>query len=489
MSESSTGVWECSVCGYIYDENEEGVKWEDLPDDWECPVCSSEKSVFEPAEQSASGDSAAGDATAGRSSAAESAGNGATEPQAGYLARWKRSNDDVEIHMEDIHRIAENGESITEPMRTKAAVVSWDDILVKGAQLSRIPLNKDEEVVTETVIGPNAEHPLIIDLPLYVTHMSFGALSREVKLALAKGSAAVRTAMCSGEGGILPESMQNAYKYVFEYVPNRYSVTDENLKNVDAVEIKIGQSAKPGMGGHLPANKVTKEIAGVRGFPEGQDITSPARFEDIRNKEDLKKKVRWLREKSEGKPIGIKLAAGHIEADLAVALHAEPDFITIDGRPGATGASPKFVKRASSIPTIFALYRARQYLDEKGVRGVSLLITGGLRISSDFIKALALGADAIALGTAALMACGCQQYRICHTGKCPVGITTQDPELRKRLDADESARRLANFLNASNEELKDFARLTGNSDVHDLTADDLCTVNSEISNHTNIEHV
>lgn len=478
MSVSAARVWECSVCGYIYDEEEEGVKWEDLPDDWECPVCAAEKSAFGPAEQ----------AGAEASSAPETSGAETAAP-ADYLGRWKRSSDDVEIHMDDIHRIAASGESITEPMRSQLAVISWDDILVKGAQLSKLPLNKDEDVVTKTVIGPNAGHPLVLDMPLYVTHMSFGALSREVKLALAKGSAAVRTAMCTGEGGILPESMQSAYKYIFEYVPNRYSVTDENLKRVDAIEIKIGQSAKPGMGGHLPAGKVTKEVAEVRGFPEGTDIVSPARFDDINNKEDLKKKVRWLREKSEGKPIGIKLAAGHIEDDLAVALHARPDFITIDGKPGATGASPKFVKRATSVPTIFALYRARKYLDEKGFSGVSLMITGGLRISSDFIKALALGADAIALGTAALMACGCQQYRICHTGKCPVGITTQDPELRKRLDVDESARRLANFLRVSNEELKDFARLTGNSNVHGLTVDDLGTVNSEISNHTGIEHV
>jgi glutamate synthase domain-containing protein 2 len=478
MSESKAGVWECSVCGYVYDEKKEGVKWEDLPDDWECPICAAEKSAFEPAEDSADDQSSEGD-----DETDEAASDGE------YLAEWKRSNDDVEIHMDDIHHIAASGESITEPMRSKLAVISWDDLLIKGAQLSKIPLNKDEEVVTETVIGPNAAHPLVIDMPLYVTHMSFGALSREIKLALAGGSAAVRTAMCTGEGGILPESMQSSYKYIFEYVPNRYSVTDENLKKVDAVEIKIGQSAKPGMGGHLPANKVTKEIADVRGFPEGTDITSPARFEDIRNKDDLKKKVHWLREKSEGKPIGIKLAAGHIEADLDTALYAQPDFITIDGKPGATGASPKFVKRAASIPAIFALYRARRHLDEKGADGVSLVITGGLRISSDFIKALALGADAIALGTAALMACGCQQYRICHTGKCPVGITTQDPELRKRLDVDESARRLANFLKVSNEELKDFARLTGNSSIHDLTSDDLCTVNSEISNHTSIEHV
>jgi glutamate synthase domain-containing protein 2 len=146
--------------------------------------------------------------------------------------------------------------------------------------------------------------------------MSFGALSREVKVALAKGSAAVKTAMCSGEGGILPESLENSYRYIFEYVPNEYSVTDDNLKKVDAIEIKVGQSVKPGMGGHLPGVKVTKEIAAVRGFKEGSDIISPSHFRDIKNRDDLKKKVDWLRSKSDGKPIGIKLAAGNIEADF-----------------------------------------------------------------------------------------------------------------------------------------------------------------------------
>ncbi len=374
-------------------------------------------------------------------------------------------------------------------MRTERPTFSWDEILVKGAQLAKIPLNHDEPVNTKTMIGPKAKKPLVIDTPIYITHMSFGALSREAKIALAKGSAAVKTAMCSGEGGILPESMENAYKYIFEYVPNKYSVTEDNLKRVDAIEIKIGQSVKPGMGGYLPAEKVTKEIAKIRGVNEGFDIISPSNFEDIKNRDDLKKKVEWLRKASEGKPIGIKFAAGNVEADLEVALYAEPDFITIDGRPGGTGAAPKFIKAATSVPSIFALYRAGKFLKERGVTDVSLVITGGLRISSDFAKALALGADAVAIGTSALMACGCQQYRICNTGRCPTGITTQDPELRGMCNIDESAKRLENFLRVSTEELKDFARLTGNNNVHGLSIHDLCTTNSEISNHTEIEHV
>jgi glutamate synthase domain-containing protein 2 len=391
--------------------------------------------------------------------------------------------------MVDIHMISETGASIIEPMRTERPTFSWDEILVKGAQLARIPLNHDEAVNTKTIIGPKAKRPMVIDTPIYITHMSFGALSKEGKLALAKGSATARTAMCSGEGGILPESMQSAYKYIFEYVPNRYSFTEENLKKVDAIEIKIGQSAKPGMGGHLPAEKVTEEIAKIRGVSQGSDIISPSHFEDIKNRDDLKKKVEWLRKSSDGRPIGIKFAAGNVEADLEVALYAEPDFVTIDGRPGGTGAAPKFIKAATSVPSIFALYRAGKFLKEKGITDVSLVITGGLRISSDFAKALALGADAVAIGTSALMACGCQQYRMCSTGRCPMGIASQDPELRQMVNIDESAKRLTNFLRVSTEELKDFARLTGNNNVHRLSIHDLCTTNSEISDYTEIEHV
>ncbi|MCC6441982.1 MAG: rubredoxin [Armatimonadetes bacterium] len=463
--------WECPVCGFIYDEAAEGIPFEELPDDWECPICGAAKSEFQP------------ESSASEQPSAEQ------EPVSAYLRQWARPSDEIESYMADIHRMAETGQSIIEPMRARRVVFSWDDILIKGAQLARFPLNPEEPVDLRTVIGPKADKPLVIETPVYITHMSFGALSREAQVSLAKGSAAVRTAMGSGEGGILAEARGNAYRYIFEYVPNRYSLSDENLRSADAVEIKIGQSAKPGMGGHLPGEKVTADIAAIRGFPEGTDIHSPARFPDIRTPDDLKERVAWLRERSGGRPIGIKLAAGRIEADLEVALYAEPDFITIDGRPGGTGAAPKFVKLATSIPTIFALRRARKFLDARGAEGVSLVVTGGLRVSSDFAKALAMGADAVAVGTAAMMACGCQQYRICNTGLCPVGVATQNPELRDRLDTEQSARRIANYLRVSTEELAAFARLTGCGDIHSLSLSDLCTVNSEISVHTDIEHV
>ncbi|MCX6567520.1 MAG: glutamate synthase-related protein [Candidatus Aminicenantes bacterium] len=464
--------YRCLICQYVYNEKTEGIPFDDLPPDWTCPVCGAAKSEFEEIDEEP--ESAA--------APLEIIREGKT------LEYFRRSADDVETLMTDIHRMAATGESVIEPMRSRTPSVSWSEILIKGAQLARLPRNRDEPVDTRTTIGPKAKKPLVIGTPIIISHMSFGALSKEALTALALGSGAVGTAMCSGEGGILPEALGMAHSYILEYVPNRYSITEENLKRVDAVEIKFGQSAKPGMGGHLPGAKVTAEIAAIRGFSEGADIISPSRFPDIATRDDLGRKIAELRRLSGGRPVGVKLAAGHIEADLEFALHAGPDFITIDGRGGATGAAVKFIKDSTSIPTIYALHRARKYLDGRGIKGVTLIVTGGLRVSSDFAKALALGADVVAIGTAALMAIGCQQYRICDTGRCPVGIATQDPGLRARFNVDESARWLANFLRVSTEELKDFARLTGNDDVHKLSVRDLATTNSEISGNTSIEH-
>ena len=466
--------YQCEVCQFIYDEEKEGTKWDDLPEDWVCPVCGTARKYFSPV---------------ATMPPAETLPEPIQKEEVGLAMPidLKKTTAATEDDFADIHEMAETGKPVYEPMRTKKPIISWDEILFKGAQLATVPLNMDDPVRTQTIIGPGAKKPLVIDTPIYVTHMSFGALSKESKIALAKGSAAVKTAMCSGEGGILPESLDNAYKYIFEYVPNQYSVTEENLRRVDAIEIKIGQSAKPGMGGHLPGHKVTDEIAAIRGFQPGKDIVSPSHFKDINNREDLKKKVAWLRTASQGKPIGVKIAAGHIKADLEVALYAHPDFITIDGRAGATGAAPKFIKAATSVPTIFALLHARKVLHNS--KDISLVITGGLRVSSDFAKALALGADAIAIGTAALIAIGCQQYRVCHTGKCPVGIATQDPALRSRFNIDRSSRRLANYLSVVTQELRDFARLTGNNEVHQLSINDLFTTSTEISGYSEIEHV
>ena len=241
------------------------------------------------------------------------------------------------------------------------------------------------------------------------------------------------------------------------------------------------------MGGLLPAAKVTPDIARIRNKPLGENILSPSKFPEIDTKEDLRDLVGELRQRSEGRPIGIKIAAGRIEKDLEFCVFAEADFITIDGRGGATGASPKLLRDSTSLPTIYALYRARKYLDEVG-SDIQLVITGGLRVSSDFAKALAMGADAVAVASAAMVAAACQQYRICHTDRCPVGVATQDPKLRERFNIDAAAMRVANYLKVSVDELKTFARITGNNSVHDLSVDDLCTINREISEFTNIPH-
>lgn len=477
--------YECSVCGYIFDEEKEGKAFSELE---RCPVCRQPADKLKKADDKDE-EPAAGEGKAERSQA--EAGN-AADSAAGeqgdlsYDGRFIRHDTSCR-YMEEIHEMAVSGRSISGAMGTKMPMPSWDDILLLGAQLNPPPLDENDFVDITTVIGKHAKKPMILSGPVYISHMSFGALSKEIKTALSKGSAMAKTAMCSGEGGILPEEKAAAYKYIFEYVPNKYSVTEENLKAADAIEIKIGQGTKPGMGGHLPGEKVTPEIAALRGKKEGEDVQSPSKFPELNTKEDLKEMVDMLRARSDGRPIGIKIAAGRIERDLEYCVYAEPDFITIDGRGGATGSSPFFLREATSVPTIYALYRARKYLD--AIRSdISLVITGGLRVSADFAKAIAMGADAVAVASAALIAAACQQYRICGSGSCPVGIATQNQELRARLKEEAAAKRVANFLNVSFKELETFARITGHRSLHDLSVEDLVTVNREIAEHTNIPH-
>lgn len=479
------GTYICNVCGYIYDEAKEEKKWEELGEDWTCPLCGSGKIYFLVQKEKTKDILQEKKRTKVET---ESIEQKTESSNLNYPKEFYRTSDAVENYMDMIHNMAVHGKTVIEPMRSKVQTLSWEDLLFRGVQLSPFVLPEDVQIKSTTIIGKRAKRPLVIESPVFVTHMSYGALSKEVKCALAEGSALAKTAMCSGEGGILEESRKRSYKYIFEYVPNLYSVTDENLQRVDAIEIKIGQGTKPGLGGHLPGSKVTEEIARVRQKPVQREIISPSNFENIDSKESLKDLVDELRERSKGRPIGIKIAAGRIQKDLDVVSYAGPDFITIDGRAGGTGASPKVVKDATTLPTIFALYRAKEYLVEHELN-IDLIITGGLRISSHFAKALALGADAVAIGTAVMMAAACQQYRICESGKCPVGVATQDPELRARLHVEHSAQRVANFLNASLDEIKVFARICGHTDVHDLCLEDICTINSEISNYTKIEHV
>lgn len=481
-------VYKCSICGYIFDEKEQGRPFSELT---ECPMCKQPIEKFEqipsePAESPAGMDAPSQAGTLQEGPSADSA-QGSAELNLNYPKETRRTDSNYR-YMKEIHEMAVTGKSAIEAMGTQRSMPNWDDILILGAQLNPPPLEEHAEVSLKTVIGKHAKKPMELELPVYISHMSFGALSKETKIALSKGSAMAGTAMCSGEGGILPEEQAAAYKYIFEYVPNKYSVTDENLKSADAIEIKIGQGTKPGMGGHLPGSKVTPEIAKIRNKPLGQDVISPSKFPGIDTKEDLKNLVDELRARSEGRPIGIKIAAGRIERDLEYCVFAGPDFITIDGRGGATGASPAIIRDSTSVPTVFALYRARKYLDAVHSE-IQLVITGGLRVSSDFAKAIAMGADAVAIASAGMVAAACQQYRICGTGMCPVGVATQDPELRERLHMDAAAQRVANYLKCSGEELRTFARITGHEDIHGLSVEDLCTTSREISEFTDISHV
>ena len=350
-------VYKCKICGEIYDDDEEPVKFEDLPDDWVCPLCRSPKSAFVRIDQP-EGSMPEPDKVAPKNERPKDSGVDLSIDPA-----FVRHDDGP---MDEIHRLAETGKSTGEAMDTLLPVPSFDSILFLGGQLAHPPLDDGAKVDISVTIGKNADKPMMIESPIYISHMSFGALSGRAKKALSIGSAIAKTAMCSGEGGVLSDEIDNAYRYIFEYVPNKYSATMDTFERCDAVEIKIGQGTKPGMGGHLPGDKVTDIIAAMRGKPKGKDVLSPSRFPEINSPEDLKAMVDMLRKETKGKPIGVKIAAGHIEEDLEYISKSGCDFITIDGRGGATGSSPKYLKDASSVPTLYALSRARRYMYAKG---------------------------------------------------------------------------------------------------------------------------
>ena len=352
---------------------------------------------------------------------------------------------------------------------------SWDDIQILTAQLYRPPLLDDEEVGTDVVIGPSAKKPLKLDIPLFVSDMSFGALSASAKVALARGAELAGTGICSGEGGMLPEERQANSRYFYELASGRFGFSWEKLKRVQAFHFKGGQGAKTGTGGHLPGGKVRGRIAEVRGLEEGEPAISPARFPDWTDVTQIRDFAEEVRERTGGIPIGYKLSAQHIERDIDAALEVGVDYIILDGRGGGTGAAPLIFRDNISVPTIPALARARRHLDALGRRDVTLVITGGLRIPADFIKALALGADAVAVSNSALQAIGCIAMRACHTNNCPVGIATQKPHLVNRLAVEKSAKQLANFFEASVELMKVMARACGHRHLSEFSLDDLTT--------------
>ena len=364
----------------------------------------------------------------------------------------------------------------------------WEDIQFLPAQLASRPLLDEEDVQTKVVIGPNAKKPVVLDIPVFISDMSFGALSREAKISLAVGAEMVGTGICSGEGGMLPQEQEANSKYFYELASGKFGFSWDKVKKAQAFHFKGGQGAKTGTGGHLPGNKVTKEIAEVRGLKQGETAISPAAFPDMVSPEDFKDFADEVREKTGGIPIGFKLAASHIEADIDFALKVGVDYIILDGRGGGTGSAPNILKNNINIPTIPALARARKYLDKVGANGVTLVITGGLRIADDFAKAMMMGADAIAVSNSAIQAIGCLGMRACSTNNCPVGIATQKEGLRERILVQSSAKQLANFFEASNDLIKVIARSCGHDDIKKFNNNDLSTLSYEMHQLTGISY-
>lgn len=412
-----------------------------------------------------------------------------------YLGQWLRRGA-TDRGMELIHTLAAGGRPPVQAMgspRLEPGVddgrryPSLDDLVFVPAQLHRRPLLEEDPVDTAVVLGSRANRPLHLAIPLLVSHMSYGALSVEAKVALARGARAAGTAIGSGEGGMHPLERAEAGAYILEMASGYFGWTEENIARADAVEVKIGQGAKPGQGGLLPARKITADIAAVRGIPPGTDAHSPSRFTDLDSLDDLRRRLTQIRQINPGIPIGIKLASGDLEADVADAVEAGADWITIDGFGGGTGAAPVHVRDNVGLPSFAGVHRARAWLDRHGVDDVQLIATGGYRTPAEMAKILALGADAVALATASMMAIGCQQYRACHRGTCPVGIATQQQELRMRFDPEISARRLHTFLTAATEMISDYCRITGHARAADLAPRDLAALDDDLAAHLGIQ--
>ncbi len=370
----------------------------------------------------------------------------------------------------------------------RAELPTWDDIQILAAQFANKPLLDDAAVGTELTIGPRAKKPLVLDIPLFVSDMSFGALSQEAKESLAKGAELAGTGICSGEGGMLPEEQALNSKYFYELASAKFGFEEHLLEKVQAFHFKGGQGAKTGTGGHLPGAKVKGKIAQVRNLPEGLPAVSPSTFIDLHTPQDFAKFADRVREISGGIPIGMKLSANHIEDDIDFSIATGVDYIILDGRGGGTGAAPLIFRDNISVPTIPALARARRHLDKTGNGDLTLIITGGLRTPADFIKALCLGADGVALSNSAMQAIGCVGARMCNTNNCPAGVATQKPELRAKLDIDIAAQRLNRFFTACTELMQVMARACGHDHVRKFELRDITTWKKDMADLSGISY-
>jgi len=399
----------------------------------------------------------------------------------------------------EIQRAAREGIYAIRGAGAKRAVPSFEDLVFLGASMSRYPLEGyRERCDTNVVIGArHASKPIMLDIPITIAGMSFGAIGANAKRALGLAATAMGTSTTTGDGGMTPEEREASKTLVYQYLPSRYGMTPDQLRLADAIEVVVGQGAKPGGGGMLLGQKVTDRVAEMRTLPGGIDQRSACRHPDWTGPDDLEIKIRELREITNWeKPIFIKVGATRTRYDVMLAVKAGADAVVVDGMQGGTAATQDVFIEDVGIPTLPAVRLAVEALKELDMhRKVQLIVSGGIRTGGDVAKALALGADAVSIGMAALMALNCnaplyeEDYAAlstrpgacdrCHTGRCPVGIATQDPRLEARLDPEEGAQRVRNYLSTLTMECQTLARACGKSHVHNLEPEDMVALTVE----------
>ena len=403
------------------------------------------------------------------------------------------------LTIQEIQRAAETGIYDIRGGGTKRKLPHFDDLLLLGASVSRYPLEGyREKCGTDVVLGTRfAKKPIHLKIPVTIAGMSFGALSANAKEALGRGATIAGTSTTTGDGGMTPEERGQSQHLVYQYLPSRYGMNPDDLRKADAIEIVLGQGAKPGGGGMLLGMKVTERVAGMRTLPIGVDQRSACRHPDWTGPDDLAIKIAEIREITDWeKPIYVKIGASRPYYDVKLAVKAGADVIVLDGMQGGTAATQEVFIEHVGIPILPAIPQAVQALQEMGMhRKVQLIVSGGIRNGADVAKAMALGADAVAIGTAALIALGDNHPRLdselkkigsaagfyddWQNGRDPAGITTQDPELAKRLNPEEAGRRLANYLRVLVLEAQTMARACGKSHLHNLDPEDLVALTVE----------